>query len=453
MYIRDTIAAVATPPGAGGVAIIRISGNQALEYRQNLFKPPSAQSIQPRQMVFGQFVTAMGDVVDYGYSVYFAAPASFTGEDVVEFHCHGGPTILRRLLRELFDRGCRPAEPGEFSKRAFVNGKLDLVQAEAIMDMVSARSEEALTIALSQFGGLFSKRIDDLSQRLLQALAQLEVIIDYPDMELDSALAGSLREDLAHVQAELQALALGFDQARLYREGLSTAILGSPNVGKSSLLNLLAGEDRAIVTDIPGTTRDVLEVPVNIRGIPLLLMDTAGIRESDDLVEQLGVERARRAAGSAQLILLVLDGSRSLLPQELALLKEQGSAKTLAVVNKKDLDLKLDLSSLTQAGLDYQLISAAQGLGVEELKDKIQGMFVRGEVSVQDLLVTNERHYRAIVKATQDCQTALAGLSSLPADLVAMDIRSAWEGLGEITGKVWTEDLLDCIFGNFCLGK
>lgn len=454
MYILDTIAAIATPPGMGGVGIIRISGEQALALGAKLFTPKGKAAFSPGRMYYGDFTDQKGKHIDTGLFVWFKSPRSFTGEDIVEFHCHGGIVVLQTMLRALLDQGIRHAEPGEFSKRAFLNGRIDLAQAESISDLISASSDKAAEIARSHFRGRLSAAIEEIREQVISVLAWIEAEIDYPEAELDSFGRDKAAATLAQQITVLEGLQSTYQEGKIYRDGVVTVILGSPNVGKSSLLNILTGEERAIVTDIPGTTRDVLEVPVTIRGIPLRLADTAGIRESGDLIEKIGIERARKLAAQADLILLILDTSRPLSEEDQLLLENVSRDNVIVVLNKTDLPAVIDVEAISAKGfLHVRQISALQEQGIEALKDDIENMFISGKFSPDATFISNQRHYQALVTAAGLLHQVAANWDALPLDLLALDLRQAWQTLGEITGSVWTENLLDSIFQRFCLGK
>ena len=383
--------------------------------------------------------------------VWFKAPQSYTGEDVVEFHCHGGIIILQAMLRALFAAGVRPAEPGEFSKRAFLNGRMDLVQAESISDLISASSNKAAEIARTHYRGKLSSAIERIRDEIVTILAWMEAEIDYPEVELDFAGRDHASAVLANLITQLEDLQATYQEGKIYRDGVITVILGSPNVGKSSLLNILAGEERAIVTDIPGTTRDVLEVPVTIRGIPLRLADTAGIRSSGDIIEMIGIERARKLATQADLILLILDTSRPLSEEDDLLLQNVNRDHTIVVLNKTDLAAVTETQDIAARGFHHiQEISALHEQGIEGLKDAIEKMFISGKFSQDTTFISNQRHYQALVIVAGLLNEVVANWDVLPLDLLALDLRQAWQALGEITGSVWTEDLLDGIFQRFC---
>ena len=454
MYIQSTIAAIATPPGMGGVGIIRVSGDEAFSLGTRLFRPSSPKTFAPGRMYYGDFTNGAGEHVDSGLFVWFKGPRSFTGEDVVEFHCHGGTVILHILLKVLLGVGVRLAAPGEFSKRAFLNGKIDLAQAESISDMISASSERAAEIARSHFRGKLSEIVEGVRDEVASVLAWIEAEIDYPGEEFDDLDKELVRATLARQIQVVDDLQRSYNEGKIYREGIATVIIGSPNVGKSSLLNILTGEERAIVTDIPGTTRDVLEVPVTIRGIPLLLADTAGIRESVDLVERIGIERARTFAHRADLTLLIVDTSRPLSKQDISLINSVERDRTIILLNKTDLPAVFGKDKIEEMGLPHVLeISVLHGQGIETLKDRIESMFVSGKFSADTTMVSNQRHHQALAKASDLLAQVATNWGSLPLDLLALDLRQGWHILGEITGSAWTEELLDEIFQRFCLGK
>jgi len=455
LYTHDTIAAIATPLGKGGVGIIRVSGLQSLDLAREIFRPRSKVKLfKPGMMYYGDFMNRESDLMDSGYFVWFKKPRSFTGEDVVEFHCHGGIIIMQAILKALFASGVRPADPGEFSKRAFLNGKIDLVQAEAVSDLINAQSSRAVEIARSHYMGRLTDKIDTIRNQLAEIIAWLEAEIDYPDTEVDYSGKDTAVLSLHEQIKRLKQLQNTYKEGRVYRDGVVTVILGKPNVGKSSLLNLLAGEERAIVTDIPGTTRDIVEVPVNIRGIPLLLADTAGIRASLDKVEQIGIERARALAAKADLVLLVVDMSRPLTDEDKQLLDTADKSSSIVVLNKADLAPRFEKSIVEAWGFKNLIsVSVAQEEGLEVLKDTIEKLFISGQYQADETLVTNERHFQALGRAIGSLRSAADSWNDLPMDLLALDLREGWQTLGEVTGAVWSENLLDCVFSKFCLGK
>lgn len=457
----DTIAAVATAPGEAGIGIVRISGDAAVEVGDRVFRGKRRLGeSESHRMVYGRIVDPeSGETVDEGLAVVMKGPRSYTGEDVVEIHGHGGPLVVRRVLEAVLRAGARLAEPGEFTKRAFLRGKMDLSQAEAVIDLIRAKSDLARRVALEQVQGRLSERIRKLRERLVDVLAHIEVTIDYPEHDVEAVTASHVRRAADEVVPEMDRLLRDAHSGRIIREGLETVIVGKPNVGKSSLLNALARADRAIVTDIPGTTRDVLQEFIQVRGIPLNVLDTAGIRETGDVVEQLGVQKSRERMKRADLVLLVLDASRPLEPTDVELMEELRSSPSpvLAVLNKVDLPVRVDRKAVEQyLGKDRIVeMVASQGKGVEELEDRIARMVFGGEVAGRDpAYLSNIRHIELVRKAREHLVSAArAAEEGFTLDVVAVDVRSAWEALGEIIGETASEQLLDQIFSRFCLGK
>jgi tRNA modification GTPase len=457
--LDDTIAAIATPLGEGGVGIVKISGPEANSILDQLFTPAiRTNRMEPRRLIFGRICDPQtGETLDEVLAVYMPAPHSYTRQDVVEIQAHGGIVPLRRILQLALAAGARPAEPGEMTLRAFVNGRLDLAQAEAVLDMVQARTEAALRVAAEQLGGSLSARVRQVRARLVDLLAYLEASIDFVEDEIPpQEVVPPLRE----VGAALEEILSTADRGLIYRQGIRAAILGRPNVGKSSLLNALLRGDRAIVTPIPGTTRDTLEETVNIQGVPLVLVDTAGIRaETDDEIERIGVARSRAALDRADLALLVIDGSCPLNDADREIAALIGPKPALMVVNKHDLPPWSDgqaeaLASLLPAAPRLN-VSALTGEGIEALEEAIVEMVFGGAVTTADTpLVSNPRHQALLARALDHVRAAEGGhLGGLSPDLVAIDVREAVDALGEITGETATEDLLEAIFSKFCIGK
>ncbi|MDA8097798.1 MAG: tRNA uridine-5-carboxymethylaminomethyl(34) synthesis GTPase MnmE [Clostridia bacterium] len=460
--LGDTIAALATPLGEGGVGIVRLSGPAALEVAAGLFKAKHAQDLRAGRnyhLVYGHIVDPeTGDTVDEVLLAVMRAPHSYTREDVVEVHAHGGIVPLRRILELCIAGGARLAEAGEFTKRAFLNGRLDLAQAEAVLDVIRSKTGDGLRLAVDQLGGRLSRKIASFREDLVQMLAEIEASIDFPEEEIPEStmleINGRLRR-LAEASGELLA---GAEAGRIYREGLATVIVGKPNVGKSSLLNALLRENRAIVTEIPGTTRDVIEEIVNIRGIPIRLLDTAGLRETEDIIEQIGVERSRQAVALADLVILVLDADTGIEDEDRRVVELVAGKQVLAVVNKTDLapeDLdKAQVKEFTGAEAVVRT-AVTDNQGLEALESAIADLVLGGRVSRGDtLLITNGRHKAALIKARKHLLEASDTLrQELPLEMTAIDIRSALEAFGEITGSTVTEDILDRIFADFCIGK
>jgi len=463
VYEHDTIAAIATPPGQGGVAIIRVSGPQAETIARQVFvfAQPSDKLLSHR-FYFGRIVDPLNNrPLDQGLLALMLAPHSYTGEDVVEIHCHGGNLLSRRVLTVVLNQGARLAAPGEFTKRAFLNSRIDLSQAEAVLDLIQAKSDQGLSLAWEQFSGRLSDACTALRERLIALTAYVEAFIDFPEEDIPERTQTELAHEMHTLSADMEALAATFSQGKVYREGMRTAIIGKPNVGKSSLLNLLAGSERAIVTAVPGTTRDVLEETIVIGGVPLVVWDTAGLRHTTDEVERIGVERARSGLQEAELVLAVFDASRPLDAEDEIVCSAVAAKKLIPVLNKIDLSLGVspaDLEERLQAGPLVRL-SAKSGIGMENLVERIQQAALGvGSAGRQEqtggAIVSRVRHRDSLAKAAQNLGQASTGLKEgLPFDLVSVDLRVALDHIGEITGHVSTEDILDRVFREFCIGK
>ncbi|MFA6697173.1 MAG: tRNA uridine-5-carboxymethylaminomethyl(34) synthesis GTPase MnmE [Eubacteriales bacterium] len=455
----DTIVGLATPPGEGGIAIIRISGSKAEGIARDLYvnkKKERPSKLTDRRLNYGYIVADDGSIVDEVFLALMKGPRTYTVEDVVEINCHGGMVQVARIIELVLAKGARLAEPGEFTKRAFLNGRIDLSQAEAVMDLVSAKTEEAAKASLNQVQGSLREKIGQLREDLMSLLAHIEVTIDYPEEEIEELFIEQIKDRLLKARAEAKDLLETADQGRLIREGIRTVIIGRPNVGKSSLLNALLKEDRAIVTDIPGTTRDLIEEQINVRGVLVNIVDTAGIRETVDLVERIGVERSKEMIIDADLVLLILDGSEGLTEDDRKIINWLGDRRALVLLNKTDQPLLIDekeLASLTKA--DIIKTSMIDGSGIDELKDYLYNMVYSGQLRpTSQVFITNTRHKEALLRADRYLNEALEAISAfMPLDMVTIDIREVLAALGEITGDSLTEDLIDKIFADFCLGK
>ena len=448
MIRDDTIAAIATPLGQGGVGIVRLSGPEARAIGAALFDRP----LGDHRLVYGRVRDpADGSVIDHALGALMLAPHTYTGEDVVEFQCHGGPVVLRRALGATLAAGARTAEAGEFTLRAFLNRRLDLAQAEAVLATIAAQTDAAQRLAIAGLEGALSRRVGEVRRTLLDVLAYLSARVDFPD---DDVPPDDIRPQLTAAQEALVRLLASATVGALYREGVRTAIIGRPNVGKSSLLNRMLERERAIVTAIPGTTRDVIEEMASVRGVPLVLIDTAGINEAIDPVERLGVERSRAALRSADLVLLVLDGSAPLSADDRALLEAAGERTAIAVLNKADLPPAFQAAALP---LPAVRVSALTGAGMEELANAIVarlGAEGSGASSMEQALMADARQVDAIRRARLAVEEALRGVAAgAPEDMAGVDLAEAVRALGEITGEDVTEDLLDAIFSRFCIGK
>ncbi len=460
--VSDTITAISTPVGEGAIAIVRMSGAEAFDIASKLFVSVSGKKIpemKSHTIHYGHLVDpASGNMIDEVMVTVLKGPNTFTKEDIIEINCHGGLVTVNRVLQLVLFNGARLAEPGEFTKRAFMNGRIDLSQAEAVIDLIRAKTDKAMAIALGQVDGRLSQMIRSLRLKILEVLAQVEVNIDYPEYDDVGEVSHHLLMDNATwVQQQIGLLLETAEQGKVLREGISTAIIGKPNVGKSSLLNSLIQENKAIVTDIPGTTRDVIEEYINIKGIPLKLIDTAGIRETDDVVEKIGVERSLSAIAQADLVLFVLNSSEPVSDEEITLLTSIHDKKVILVFNKSDLPSMISMGPLADLMNQFTVIrtSALHHDGVSELESAIAELFLQGDVSSRDMTyVSNARHVALLHQASVSVQAALEAINAgVPIDIVQIDMVNAWESLGEIIGENVQDGLIDQLFSQFCLGK
>ena len=459
MFIDDTIAAIATAPGEGGIGIIRISGEKSLQVAQSIFKSKSGKMIKDynaRTLIYGTVVDNE-KVIDEVLVAYMKGPNSYTAEDVIEINCHGGFISVKKILELILSKGVRLAEAGEFTKRAFLNGRIDLSQAEAIIDVIKSKTDMAHEVAQSQLEGSLAKKIKDLRMNVTEVLAHLEVSIDFAEEDVEEITYQTLEEKALELRNEIKKLYDTAESGKILRDGLKTVIVGKPNVGKSSLLNSILGENRAIVTDIAGTTRDVIEEFVNIKGIPLKIVDTAGIRETEDVVEKIGVEKSRESFSTADLVIMVLDASRKLSEEDMEILESLKNKKTIVLLNKMDLEPRIELEKIEEFvnSEDIIKISALKHQGIEELQDKIEAMVYHGSVkNSSNLMITNSRHKDALFKAYESINDAISAIEQrMPYDFIEVDFKNIWDYLGYINGDTVREDLLDTIFANFCIGK
>ena len=455
----ETISSISTPVGEGAIAIVRLSGEDAIEIADRLYKGAKKLAETDSHTInYGHIVDPKsGETVEEVMVALMRAPKTYTREDIVEINCHGGIHTVNRVLQLTLNNGARMAEPGEFTKRAFLNGRVDLSQAEAVMDFIRAKTNEASKVANQQVQGRLKTYIESLRQSILNILAQVEVNIDYPEYDdVEEATTALLLTEAKSVLQDIEALLKSSTEGRILREGLSTVIVGKPNVGKSSLLNYLIQDNKAIVTDVAGTTRDILEEYVNVNGIPLKLVDTAGIREADDIVEKIGVERSREALKGAELILYVMNNNDELTPEDIELLNSADDKKVIGIVNKLDLDNKLDIKYLEEH-FKIPLIktSIINDQGVDALENEIQKMFFDGSLSSTDsTYVSNNRHINLLEQAKTSIEDAISSAEmDVPVDIVQIDLIKTWELLGEVIGEDVSEQLIDKLFSQFCLGK
>ncbi|HSW86298.1 MAG TPA: tRNA uridine-5-carboxymethylaminomethyl(34) synthesis GTPase MnmE [Rhabdochlamydiaceae bacterium] len=446
----ETIAAICTPPGEGGIAVIRISGMHAIDVAEKIFSGP-VRKFQSHTVHFGNILDENGNSVDDVLLLLMISPRSYTGEDTVEIHCHGGSLITKKVLETVLKAGARAALPGEFTFRAFINGKMDLAQAEAVQELIGARNELALNAAGQQLQGTLSKHISSFQKELVDIAAILEAWVDFPEEDLEFASMEEVTEKLEHVRKHMQDLSSSFDNGKILHEGLSLCLAGSPNVGKSSLMNALLGKDRAIVTDIPGTTRDILEEEMRIGQLHFRLIDTAGIRETDETIEREGIRRTKQAMFRADLILLVMDAARGLNDEDRLLIASAPKEKTILVWNKVDLP-----HPPIPKFLEYDVhISAKEHLGIQDLCDLIdQVIWKHGPPTKEEVVITNHRHKQALSQAIEACDGVIQGLrQGISPEFVSSDMRTVLKELGTIIGTNITEDILSAIFSKFCIGK
>ena len=452
----DTIAAISTPRGEGGIGIIRISGDKSFEILERIFNTKNPN----RDLGFYKFnygfIHDNGKIIDEVMAVRMKAPKTYTCEDVVEIKCHGGHLISEKVLELVLKNGARHAEQGEFTKRAFMNGRIDLSQAEAVMDIIHGKTEKSISLSLEQLRGDLRDKIASFKKALLDVTAHVNVVLDYPEEGIDDPLPSNLRENLENVYAEADRLISSYDKGKKIKEGIKTVIAGKPNVGKSTLLNSLLKEERAIVTHIPGTTRDVIEEIINIKGIPLVLTDTAGIRKTEDIVENIGVEKSKKFIENADLVLLVLDASRELESEDREVIEEiqNHNKKTIVLLNKIDLERKIELEEFNLENILE--ISAKDNIGIEDMEERIYSYIVEENVedSSEKLIITNIRHKTALEKTKDAIRNIFETIDAgMPMDLISVDLKEALDSLSEITGEISSEDILDHVFGNFCVGK
>jgi tRNA modification GTPase len=457
---EETIAAISTPFGESGIGIVRMSGPLAEPIAKKLFKPKKDQSnFIPHHFHYGEIIDPQnGNPIDEVLIVLMKSPKTYTREDIVEIHCHGGYFILQKVLELVLKQGAKMAHPGEFTKRAFLNGRIDLTQAEAVIDLVSAKTMASLEIANQQLRGWLYREMTGLKGRLIEHLALIEAHIDFPEEEIEPISARKMKQELVDMIHKLDGWVASYEEGKVFREGISCAIVGKTNVGKSSLLNVLLKEERAIVTPIPGTTRDVIEEVLNIFGIPVRLMDTAGLRKAMDSIEQEGVRRAKERVADSDFVLLMLDGSRELDADDMEIFEETKGKKKVVIVNKNDLPLKISLEEVKGRfqGEPVVSISALRNEGIDGLKEATYTSLIHRDVRVtpEHLMVANIRHKTALALARDNLSNAARGLEGgASLEFIAFEVRSALEALGELVGETTTEEVLNHIFEQFCIGK
>lgn len=449
--MNDTIAAISTTTGAGAISIIRVSGDKAIDLVNKIFKEKDLTKVQSHTIHYGH-IEYKGKIEDEVLISIMKAPKTFTTEDVVEINCHGSILVTKKILEILLTIGCRLAEPGEFTKRAFLNGRIDLIEAEGVMDLINSKSESEKKLALNQIGGKVSNLIKELRQKILEVLAQIEVKIDYPEYEdIEEVTYNDLKTNINVVEQEIKKIIKESENGKIIKEGIKTAIVGRPNVGKSSLLNNLLQEEKAIVTDIAGTTRDIVEGTIIINGVKLDLIDTAGIRKTNDIVESIGVNKSLETINKADLILLVLNNNEELTDYDKEILDSIKDKKHIIIINKIDLESKI--GNIEDKNIIK--ISALNNKGIEELKNKITEMYNLEEIESKDATyLTNARGLSLLKQAEEIIKEVNKGIKNQePIDMIEIDLKAIWELLGEITGETYQEELINQLFSQFCLGK
>ena len=457
----DTIAAISTPPGEGGIGIVRLSGDEALEIAEKVYRQGNKRlSDQPSHTIhYGNLFNPKTDEkIDEVMVTIMKAPKTYTREDIVEINTHGGVLVTNKVLQTVLAAGARLAEPGEFTKRAFLNGRIDLSQAEAVMDVIRAKTDSAMHNAISQLDGNLSNLISDIRQEILNTLAQVEVNIDYPEYDdVEEMTSKLMQEKAAEVKKQVEGILETAQQGKILRDGLATAIIGRPNVGKSSLLNAFARSEKAIVTDIAGTTRDVIEEFVNVKGVPLKLIDTAGIRETEDVVEAIGVTRSKKAIEEAELVLLVFDQSQKLTDEDFEMMDLTENKERIIILNKMDLVQELNVDKLLEKVDPKSVISVSvtTNTGINDVEQAIVDLFFQGKTGEKDATyISNIRHISLLEQAVDALQEVINGIEfGMPVDLVQIDLTRAWDALGEVTGESVQDELITQLFSQFCLGK
>ena len=469
--MESTIAAIATSPGESGIGIIRISGEESLNILNKIFYPVSknlAPKDNHRQLIYGHIKDELGNIIDEVLAVYFPAPKTYTAEDVVEIDCHGGIVPLSNTLSLVLRCGANLAEPGEFTKRAFLNGRLDLTQAEAVIDVINSKTNSSFDVAMEQLRGRFSKEINEIRKEITDILVDIAVNIDYPDEDIELILYDKLEKELRSIKKKVDYLIDSSDTGRILREGLNVAIIGRPNVGKSSLMNAMLRESRAIVTEIPGTTRDTIEELINVRGIPVNLIDTAGIRSTDDVIEQIGIDKSKKSLESVDLVIFMIDLTSEISAEDYEIFNQVDKSKILLLFNKADKTARIseaDIASFAR-GVHYMITSVNDSKSVDEIEnaifEKAGGNLLLGKESETDKfagsqksnIVTNARHKNMLERAATSLGEAInAASGGIPLEFLEIDIRNAYEELGFITGDSVQDDVIDEVFSRFCLGK
>lgn len=452
---QNTIAALSTPPGTGGIACVRISGDKAFEIASHVFNSKKPfNEIPSHSVTYGRVVNGQGETLDEVLLLKMKGPRTYTKEDVVEIHCHGGPVVTSSILALLYKSGAEPAEPGEFTKRAFLNGRLDLTQAEAVMDIINSKTAKSEKSAAIQLEGKTGKQVSEIRESIIGLLSEIGLSIDYPEYEDEAVSVGQAVEKAIEIKEKTEKLIENFDTGKILREGLNVAVIGPPNAGKSTFINKITGEEKAIVTHIPGTTRDVLEIQFSIKGFPVVLHDTAGIRKTDDLIEKLGIEKTMLAKDKSEILIAVLDASRGLDGETRNIIENSPSGKTVFAINKTDAASGEEIKESLGEGARVVECSFISEKGIDEIIENLYDMMGSGSHDVKDITVTNERHKMHIDKALEALKSAIETGGSLGVlDLMSVELTDAADQLGMITGENAGEDVINLIFSRFCVGK
>ena len=454
----EAIVAISTPPGYGGIGIIRMSGKDTFKIIEKIFKPKGNDEIKGYNMKFGHIFDSEGKSIDEVLVTYFIAPKSFTTENMCEINSHGGPVIVNRILELCIENGARMAEPGEFTKLAFLNGRIDLSQAEAVIDMINSKTRKEQQAAMSQLEGELSQKINEIRNEVMDKMVDIEASIDYPEYDIEEVTRKNLKEMLEDVEIKLKNIQKSFENGKIIKNGLKMAIIGRPNAGKSSLLNTILNEDRAIVTEYEGTTRDIIEEFIIIDGIPVKVIDTAGIRsKTEDKIEKLGIEKSRKIAKEADLIVYIIDATRKLEREDKEMLEEQKNKNMIIILNKQDLNTEINENTEEIKELHKPVIkmSTIKKEGIQELYREISEMFGLGKIRIDEsITVTNERHKELIINAIKNTQKSIDGIDKqIPVDIISINVKQILDELGKITGATASEDIINEIFKKFCLGK
>jgi len=455
----DTIAAISTAYGVSGIGIIRISGDEAVNIADKIFKSKQGKNLkelEERKLNYGWIINPSNkEKIDEVLTVYMNKPYTYTKEDVVEINCHGGIVPLRKILDIILEQDCRLAERGEFTKRAFLNGRLDLTQAESVMDIISSKTEKSMSLSMEQLQGRLSKQVNEIVDELMELKAHLEVNIDFPEYDEEELTKEKIKEKASVMKENIEKLISSADTGKIFKEGINTLILGKPNVGKSSLMNFLLNENRSIVTEVPGTTRDTIEEFVNLAGVPLNIIDTAGIRYTDDIVEKIGVQKAIDKIDDSDLIIMIFDASKELEKDDEIILNNIENKKVIYLMNKTDLNTKIDLTNHQEIEKEVIKISLLKNEGLEEIETKVKEEFLSGYIDTNnDLIVTNTRHKNLLKKANNSLKELLGSIEAgLTLECLEVDINDTIHHLGEITGSTVSESVIEKIFSNFCIGK